>query len=78
MTCPHCGPLHDHVCRNPDGSIDKTAWTRAERDAWRDQARRDDPSITFAPSSAQMQERFGARNREDRMFEDRPADHDRS
>jgi diadenosine tetraphosphatase ApaH/serine/threonine PP2A family protein phosphatase len=66
MTCPHCGALHDRVCRQPDGSIDRTPWTRAERDQWREQARREDPSIQFAPSSAQMQERFGERNRRDR------------
>jgi hypothetical protein len=66
MDCPHCGPLHDAVCRNPDGSIDRTPWTREERDAWRVQARLRSPSIMFAPSSAQFQERFGDRNRRDR------------
>lgn len=65
VPCPHCGPLHDRVCRHPDGTIDKSPWTNAERDALRERIKRESPATVFAPSTAQMQDRFGARNRAD-------------
>jgi hypothetical protein len=64
--CPHCGTLHDRVCRHPNGSIDRTPWTPDERDAWRAQIKRDHPAVEFALSTAQTQARFGDRNRRDR------------
>lgn len=66
VECPHCGPLHDRVCRNPDGTVDRTPWSTAQRDEWRDRARRLNPGMRFAPSSANFQARFGKRNREER------------
>lgn len=41
--CPHCAePLvAQHVC------ADNTRWTRAERDLWREIARRRYPSVQF-------------------------------
>lgn len=65
--CPHCGPLHDGVCRRPDGSIDTDPWTREERDKFREDTRRILPAVMFAPSSEHMQERFGERNRLDKL-----------
>lgn len=61
--CPHCRLWHD-------GRIirfcpDRRKWTQAERDALRAIVRRRNPSLQFAPSTAQMQARFGARNRAD-------------
>ncbi len=63
--CPHCLVEYDydnevHVC------ADREAWTQAERDERRAQAKRRHPALVYAPSTAQMQARFGARNREDR------------
>lgn len=63
--CPHCGLIHgeDGVFYCPD----KRRWTQQERDELRAQLRRRNPAIQFAPSSAQMQDRFGARNRADAL-----------
>ena len=67
IPCPHCGEPSftrpAHVC------ADKEPWTQEERDEWRTIARRLDPRIQFAPSTAVMQDRFGARNRADKLAE---------
>lgn len=61
MRCPHCGELlAGHVC------ADRDPWTREERDEMRAIFRRLLPAVTFAPSTARMQELFGARNRAER------------
>jgi hypothetical protein len=62
--CPHCKLIHDG--RVITHCFDTRRWTRAERDELRRQMRQRSPSIQFAPSTAQMQDRFGARNRADR------------
>jgi hypothetical protein len=59
--CPHCGePLGGHVC------ADRERWTNRERDEMRAIIRHLHPTVLFAPSSAQMADRFGERNRRDR------------
>lgn len=63
--CPHCGLWHDG--RVIARCLDNDPWTDGERDAHREQLRRRYPAITFAPSTAQMQDRFGARNRADML-----------
>lgn len=63
--CPHCTIDH-RAPGNPPYCPDTRRWTTAERDAWRAQARRENPGIAFAPSTAQLAARFGARNRADR------------
>jgi hypothetical protein len=60
--CPHCDePWGGHVC------ADTEPWTQAEKDEARRIMRYLDPRIQFAPSTAVMQDRFGARNRADRL-----------
>jgi hypothetical protein len=61
--CPHCGDVHDG--RLSFMCADTHRWTQQERDELRASLRRRYPSITFAPSTAVMQDRFGARNRAD-------------
>lgn len=60
--CPHCALDHDVVKMCPD----RGSWTQDERDARRAQLRRRYPWIVFAPTTAEMQDRFGARNRQER------------
>lgn len=62
FACPHCGVQYDkgvHLCKDHD------RWTREERDEWRRIARILTPTIQFSPSTAVLQNRFGARNRAD-------------
>lgn len=61
--CPHCGDVHDG--RLSVMCADTIRWTQQERDELRASLRARYPSITFAPSAAHMQDRFGARNRAD-------------
>ena len=49
MRCPHCDGVH-RARSHPDLTVmcaDRGRWTRGERDAWRDQVRREDPSVMF-------------------------------
>lgn len=64
--CPHCGNLHDRVCHLEDGSIDRSYWTREERDKFWDQARRDDPTLKLSPNSSQLADRFGAYSKKEK------------
>ena len=59
--CPRCRLWHDGkvITHCPD----KERWTQAERDELRRRFRRD--GIPLAPSTEQIQARFGARNRAD-------------
>lgn len=62
LRCPHCGdPLGGHVC------ADRNGWAQVEKDEMREIIRRLNPAVTFAPSTARMQELFGARNRQERL-----------
>jgi hypothetical protein len=61
--CPHCKLWHDG--RIITRCLDDDRWTKAERDELREQMKRRDPAIRFAPSTARMQDLFGARNRAD-------------
>lgn len=61
--CPHCGDVHDG--RLSVMCSDTRRWTQAERDELRASLRARSPAIMFAPSTAHMQARFGARNRAD-------------
>ncbi len=65
--CPHCKLWHDGKIITH--CLDRDRWTHAERDVWRARAKRIDPGIQFAPSTAVMQDRFGARNRADHLRE---------
>jgi hypothetical protein len=63
--CPHCKLWHDgKVIAH---CLDNDRWTRVERDELREQIKRRSPGIRFAPSTARMQDRFGARNRADAL-----------
>jgi hypothetical protein len=67
--CPHCKLWHDGKVITH--CLDSDRWTRAERDELREQLKRRHPAIRFSPSTARLQDLFGARNRADALDAER-------
>lgn len=68
--CPHCGADHS---KPPRHCLDTNRWTQAERDEWLRRAKLIEPGIRLAPSTREMADRFGERNRLDRERENSDA-----
>lgn len=56
MIFPHCGLEH---ATGPAVCSDTHHWTRAERDAWREEVQRRSPGLHFASSNEVIASRFG-------------------
>lgn len=57
--CPHCGLWHDGRILKMCPPAKRDRWTNEEREQWREDFKRRNPGVRFAPSSAEMARRFG-------------------